>query len=197
MTTEEVPAGRYYVVVDASGSYNVTINVITTVAAGAACEATSTTTRCAAGTACIGGTCSAVTVINDAAPNASFCDAQGPSTGDTLFVGELTVGGAADVDTFEVRLAAPARLAISTSNGAGGCTADTLVEVFSGATSTCAELDMSMPMPIASDDNSGLAMICSSLTTGVLPAGSYYIRTRRSGGSTGPGGAYQVLVDVQ
>ena len=56
---------------------------------------------------------------------------------------------------------------------------------------------MSMPMPIASDDNSGLAMICSSLTTGVLPAGSYYIRTRRSGGSTGPGGAYQVLVDVQ
>jgi cysteine-rich repeat protein len=195
VTTEEVPAGRYYVVVDASGTYNVTINVITTVAAGGTCDATSTTTRCATGTACIGGTCSAVTVINDAAPNASFCDAQGPSTGDTLFVGELSVGGATDLDTFEVRLAAPARLAISTSNGAGGCTADTIVEVFSGVSSTCAELDMSMPMPIASDDDSGLAMLCSELTTDVLPAGSYYIRVRRAGG--GPGGSYQVLVDVQ
>ena len=193
--TGVLPIGRYYVVVDGSGTYNVTVTVGTVVAAGAACDATSTTARCADGTACLGAVCRAVTVIDDVAPNASFCDAQGPSSGDTLFRGTLTTTGATDLDTLEIRLDAPATLTISTSNGFGGCTADTLLQVFDGVGSTCAELDAAMPMPSYSDDNSGLAMICSTLTTALLPAGSYYVRVRRSGAAT-PGGAYEILVDV-
>ena len=193
--TGALTAGRYYIVVDGTGAYTLTVGLGTIVAAGAVCDATSTTARCAAGTACVGGTCRAVTVINDVSPNAAFCDAQGPSSGDTLFVGTLTTGGATDVDTVQIDLASPARLDVSTSDGSGGCIADTLVEVYDAAGSTCAELDAAMPMPIASDDDSGIGGICSSLTTALLPAGTYYVRVRRAGGGV-PGGNYELLIDV-
>ncbi len=195
-TTGALAAGRYYVIVDGTGTYDLTVTLGTFIAAGGMCDAASTTARCATGTACLGGVCSAVTTIADTSPNGLFCDAQGPASGDTLFTGDLTVGGATDYDTVQINLAAPARLAITTSDGAGGCIADTLVEVFDGAMS-CTALDAAMPppMPLASDDNSGIAMLCSSLTTAVLPAGTYYVRVRHPFART-PGGAYQLLIDV-
>lgn len=206
--TEEVvvqnAAGTYYVVADGygtargftTGEFEVAARLRDVLALGAACDPAGVTDRCADGTSCLGGVCGALTTLTDTSPNGLFCDAQGPVTGDTLFNGTLTVGGTTDYDTVEVTLGAAASLAITTSDGAGGCIADTLVEVFDGAMS-CTALDAAMPppTPLASDDNSGIAMMCSSLTTAVLPAGTYYVRVRRSGFRT-PGGAYQMFIDV-
>jgi cysteine-rich repeat protein len=192
--TAEVPAGRYYVVVDGTGMYNLTLTVTRTLAEGAMCDPASTTALCGGATRCLGGRCAPVEVVTDRAPNASFCDAQGPVTRDAVFVGELTVGGATDIDTVAIRLAAPGEITLSTSDGRGGCIADTLVELFDGTMRSCMELDAMMPMPLASDDDGGSGA-CSFLTSPRLPAGTYYVRVRRPG-PTAAGGPFELLIDL-
>lgn len=196
-TTGTLPAGRYYIVVDGTGTYELAIDVGVVIPPGGACDPAAGDV-CADGTYCIGGVCSAVTVITDAAPNADFCDAQGPTTGDFIVVGSMT--GTTDWDTFEVTLGATASLYIETSDGAGGCTADTLVDVYAAGGLTCAALDSGSPTPIATDDDGGVSpcsLLDPAVTSGVasLAPGTYYVRVTYGGG--GLTGGYTLLVDFR
>ena len=200
-TSPTLEAGIYYVVFDAAGGYtltaNVTLDLIGTLPPGATCDPASMTDRCALGGWCIGGTCQPVVSIADMSPNFSFCDAQGPTSSDFIVNGTMT--GAMDGDNFELTLAAPASLYISTSNGFGGCSADTLITLYDSMGMICDALDAMTPAAIAQDSNSGPGD-CSLLDPAVdgavvdLPAGTYYIRVTHGGGGTG---TYVLLVDIQ
>jgi cysteine-rich repeat protein len=192
--TDELPPGRYYAVVDGTGTYTLTVTSTRILREGEACDGASSTAICGGGTRCLGGRCAPVDVIADRSPNAAFCDAQGPATRDTVFVGELTVGGATDVDTVAIHLASAGVITLSTSDGRGGCAADTLVEIFDGTMRGCAELDAAMPVPLASDDDGGFGT-CSRLTTARLPPGTYYVRVRRPRAGAA-GGPYELWIDL-
>jgi hypothetical protein len=187
-------AGRYYLVIDGSGAYQVALDVGQSLAGGEACDPASVTARCGIGLYCLSATCQPVTFVDDTSPNAAFCDAQGPFSGDVVVDASLTTGGATDLDNFELQLAAPAVLRVETSDGLAGCAVDTLVEVFAKGSGDCFDLDFGSPAPIAMDDDSGAPGGCSLLTTASLAAGNYYVRIRRGGTTSGP---YTLLVDVQ
>ena len=192
--TAPLAAGRYYLIIDGSGDYQLALTVGENLAAGLTCDPASTSARCDAGLFCLSGECQPVLLVDDVSPNASFCDAQGPYPSDLVVNGRLTTGGSVDVDTYRVELATTGSLEVETSDGMGGCAVDTLVEIFAKGASSCGSLDGGMPAPIASDDDSGPAGGCSRLTAGSLAPGAYYVRVRRGGSAAG---AYVLSVDLQ
>ena len=194
LLSEPLAAGTYYLVVDGSGDYRVALTVGENLEGGAACDPASTRARCDTGLGCLSGQCQAVERVEDISPNADFCDAQGPYAGDFVVNGRLTTGGSTDEDTFRVDLAAAGTLRVETSDGMGGCSVNTLVEVFAKGGSSCSALDNGSPTPIATDDDSGPTGGCSALTTASLAPGGYYVRVRRGGSGAG---AYILTVDIQ
>ena len=101
-------------------------------------------------------------------------------TGGGTFEGTIPAGS---FDSFSFDLIEPRVLIAETTNGFGGCPADTLIELRRlGGPGNCNGMYGDDLPCIAFDDDSGIAL-CSRLVKYVLPPGPYEIRVSKYGGT--------------
>ncbi len=192
--------GDHFLFADGVGAYTLTPRVLTRLASGAECDVSSTSARCGVGLAClrhgseVATTCQTVEDLEDVPGNGTFCNAQGPLGGNALIAGVLdSAPRVNDYDVYQIELTRASALSVRTSNGAGGCDADTLVDIFRGV--ECATLDGGgTPTPLAVAGMGGGCVSLSPTTTPALAslaAGAYYVRVRPGGTRRG---YYELLI---